>query len=59
MYLLQREQRRVMQADQAMMDILSKVMPYKVSNSPSRPPCLCHSKGAWLSHIENPHPRGP
>ena len=31
MYLLQREQRRVMQADQAMMDILSKVMPYKVS----------------------------
>ncbi|CAL5222834.1 g5258 [Coccomyxa viridis] len=33
MYLLQREQRRVMQADQAMMDILSKVMPYKARAS--------------------------
>ncbi len=42
MYLLQREQRRVMQADQAVMDILSKVMPYKVSTSTSDPrwPCL-------------------
>ena len=29
-YSLQREQCRVMEADQAMMDILGKVMPYKV-----------------------------
>ena len=29
-YTLQREQCRVMEADQAMMDILGKVMPYKV-----------------------------
>ena len=35
-HFLQREQRRVMQADQAMMDILSKVMPYKVSTSYSK-----------------------
>ena len=36
-YFLQREQRRVMQADQAMLDILGKVMPYKVSPSYSSP----------------------
>ena len=47
MYLLQREQRRVMQADQAVMDSLSKVMPYKVSTSTSelRWPCLDKPRG--------------
>ena len=40
MYFLQREQRRVMQAEQTMMDILSKVMPYKVRAISPRPSLL-------------------